>query len=224
MHDEILRIRERVENLTGAIDQFSAGSREQLFESRDMLRELTDEVGQSPWSHVAPICEAVKKLLGNTLRHGGLTELDAAELARDLLEHVGRLLDLPAPGISSSQPRIVHGPGAASQTTRSGAEFTPKGEPIKVSLGMVDESRLGEILVRRGRIDSSQLNQALALQQLCRKRLGEVLISMEAIDESMLELALEEQRRLTVQMANDLASGRGGLELKLGAEPERRTG
>ena len=214
MHEEILRIRDKMAALQEAMDQFSAGNRDQLFDSRDLLREVADRVAGSAWKHATPLCEAVQKLLGNVLRHGGLTEQDSIELAGELLSFVNNLLDQPAPALV--QPKLTHGSAALANTTYGQhAAFETRGEAVKVNLGMVDETRIGEILVRLGRISDAQLNQALALQQVCRKRLGEVLVSMGVIDDQGLEMALEEQRQITLRMANDLASN-GGLELKLG--------
>jgi hypothetical protein len=223
MNDEILRIREAMTSIQGAMEQFTSGNRDQLFEARDVLRELGDRVGSSAWRYSAPICEAVQRLLGNVLRHGGLTEEDSIVLASELLQFVNGLLDMPAPGLCA--PQIVRGAEGAAATAagvKLGSElaYKAKGEPIKLSLGMADESRLGEILVGMDALTSDQLNQALALQQVCRKRLGEVLVSMNLIDDATLEQALDRQRLITLQMAGSLAGGTGGLELSLGAPPQ----
>lgn len=214
MHDEILRIRERIADLQAAMDQFSAGNRDQLFDSRDSLREVTDRVSRSAWRYATPVCESVQKLLGNVLRHGSLGEDEAIALASDLMDFVGELLSKPAPSVGA--PHIVRGSTPVQGAVQGQNKYEPKGDSIKVSLGMVDESRLGKILLRMGKVNSEQLTQALALQQVCRKRLGEVLTSMGILQDHDLQEALEEQRQVTLRMANDLAFDRGGLELKIG--------
>ncbi len=219
MHDQVIRIREKLADLRSALEQFSEGNRDQLFESRDILRDVTDALAASAWSHASVVCEAVQKTLGNVLRHGGLLEQDAIELAGELLTFVDETLQRPAPGLA--HPKITHGPGplpsvpVAEGANASQQPYTPLGGSIRISPEAVDETRIGELLVHSGRITGDQLQQALALQQVCRKRLGEVLLSMGVINEAELELALEEQRRITLRIAEDLSSG-GGLELRIG--------
>ncbi len=68
---------------------------------------------------------------------------------------------------------------------------------------MAGESRLGDILVRLGRVHPAQIQQALLLQKVSKeKRFGEVLMAMNAID----PLALAEALRI---QAEENGAGKG---------------
>jgi hypothetical protein len=66
---------------------------------------------------------------------------------------------------------------------------------------MVNETRLGELLLQAGRIDDETLGKALELQQVGAKRLGDVLVGMGKIRTEELDLVLEQQRELTLRLA-----------------------
>ncbi len=212
MHDQVYRVQETLHSLQEALSAFTAGDRDRLFESRDVLRDLVDWIEASNWSYASPVCEAVQEVLGNVLRHGGLTEADAITLASELLAFVGSVIERPAPGISEA--KIIHG-----STPKPQEEYERLGQSIRISVDRVDETRLGEIMVKMGALTAAQLTQALGLQQVCRKRLGEVLIQMGLIEESVLQGALERQRLATLQVANEMQGPGGGLEVRV-AEPD----
>ena len=73
----------------------------------------------------------------------------------------------------------------------------------EVSAPVFSEQRLGEILVQRGVIDASVLEQALAIQAERGGRLGEVMTGQGLIPERELIAALGEQLHLEVLSAID---------------------
>jgi len=102
--------------------------------------------------------------------------------------------------------------------SRSGREMQRTGpNHSKAELGMVayqmvNESRLGELLIKMGCIETAQLDRALVLQKLSRKRLGDVLMAMEAVDLASLQAALKVQRQETLRfMDNRQLDGRGRI-------------
>jgi hypothetical protein len=54
--------------------------------------------------------------------------------------------------------------------------------------------KIGEILVRRGLISSTQLEQAITVQGICSLKLGELLVTEGWIQTNDLEQALLEQK------------------------------
>lgn len=54
--------------------------------------------------------------------------------------------------------------------------------------------KIGEILVRRGLISSTQLEQAITVQGVCHVRLGELLVTEGWIQANDVEQALLEQK------------------------------
>ncbi|MFM6191661.1 MAG: hypothetical protein ACKPEN_03725 [Planktothrix sp.] len=54
--------------------------------------------------------------------------------------------------------------------------------------------KLGEILVRKGLISSTQVEQAITVQKICYLKLGELLVSEGWIQTTDIEQALLEQK------------------------------
>ncbi|KGF72417.1 hypothetical protein DO97_08485 [Neosynechococcus sphagnicola sy1] len=58
---------------------------------------------------------------------------------------------------------------------------------------VLNQSRLGELLIHRKLISTTQLEQALAQQHSCQKPLGELLVEMNFVSSEQLERVLAEQ-------------------------------
>ncbi|MFT5049310.1 MAG: hypothetical protein ACI8QZ_000702 [Chlamydiales bacterium] len=82
-----------------------------------------------------------------------------------------------------------------------------------VAYQMVNESRLGELLIKMGCLRTGQLDRALVLQKLSRKRLGDVLMAMEAVELESLQAALEMQRQQTLRFAHKRVTDSDGQVL-----------
>jgi len=166
------RIHDLLRSLEGAFEAFERGQRGKLFDSRDALVVLSGEVEAGGWSEATPLCDVTAKLLGRILRQGGLDERSALAVVRDLLGLIeGQIKREPV-----AQPGSLVSDGV--------------GGVFKV----VNESRLGDLLVRMGRLHPAQVQQAVVLQRVSKdKRFGEVLIAMNAIDKRTLDEALATQ-------------------------------
>ena len=92
-------IEARLVGLTQALAAFSSGNRGLLFDSREQLLDFTTLVQDSPWRHVAPICEIIQELLGHVLVYGNLKEEQTVHLAGQLIAFVNGALQRPAPGV-----------------------------------------------------------------------------------------------------------------------------
>lgn len=213
MHDEIKNLRDRTEQLQADVERASTGDRDPLFNSRSELKELGERLNRSAWRHATPICGAVETLLEGLLRSGGLDEDQTVQVAGDMLQLLYSILDMPAPAVGGF--KLTRGSAPVTGAMAPDLDYRPKGNSIQLDLGEVNETRVGEILVRMGRLDSDDLTQALALQQVTRGRLGEVLVNRGYITQNDLDMALEEQRQATLRLAGDLAADRGGLELRV---------
>lgn len=160
-------------SLDAAFAAFEAGNRGKLFDSRDSLVALSKEVKNGGWTDTVPLCDVIAKLLGRVLREGALDERAALAVVRDLLALVeGQVSQDPAAKVGSL---VSDGVGGVFK--------------------VVNESRLGEQLVKMGKLHPAQVQQALVLQRVSKdKRFGEVLIAMNAIDQRTLEDALSAQQ------------------------------
>ncbi len=210
-----------------------------LFEARGAAHQLASEVSKEGHPRLEPVCFAIRDLFGHLLRHG-LQEGDEILPAVERLLQVvdGTLngtppiqtgtrrasLQLGSPARtgrlsppSNSEP--LH-PGMSSLRLRTSLTATAVHEATRIegpeAWRMVNETRLGEILVREGRIDGKTLDQALVLQQVGCKRLGEVLVGMGKLAPEVLSEALDHQRELTLRLADGMTL-QGGMHLGPGA-------
>lgn len=168
------QIRERLRELERAFVAFEKGQRNRLFESRDSLTGLTEVIEASDWNVLGPICEITSRVLGLVLMEGGLDEGQSVQVVRELLGYVEANIFQRDPGAL---------PGAA----------TPGGV-----FHVVNSERVGDMLIKQGKIAPEQLEKALLLQRVSKgKRVGQVLIAMNAIDQRTLDSVLEHQKNET---------------------------
>jgi type IV pilus assembly protein PilB len=80
-------------------------------------------------------------------------------------------------------------PAADAPTSTS----TPPSSPASSAALPMPAERLGELLVRKDRLTSTQLNEALLQQSASGKRIGQLLVELGALDERDLAWALSEQ-------------------------------
>ncbi len=159
--------------LDECFESFDGGQRGKLFDSRDSLIQLSQEVAAGGWSDTAKLCDLTAKLVGRVLREGALDERAALSVVRELLALVEGQVDHDP----DTKPGSLVADGA-------GGVFR-----------VVNETRLGDMLVRMGKLHPAQVQQALVLQRVSKdKRFGEVLIAMNAIDHRTLEDALNVQQ------------------------------
>ena len=175
---------------------FDNGQRGKLFDSRDSLVKLSQEVTAGGWMDTADLCDLTAKLLGRVLREGSLDEHSALSVVRELLALI--------------EGQIAHDPDSKpSQLLSDGA-----GGVFKI----VNEARLGDMLVRMGKLHPAQVQQALVLQRVSKdKRFGEVLIAMNAIDQRTLQDALEAQHTSGKSKGN---AGSASTGLRLAPLPD----
>lgn len=198
MTDQIPEIRAHLESLLEALEEFTAGNRDRLFDSRDLLRELTDSIVMTDWNYLGPLAEMIQRLLGNVLRYGVLGEVESVTLASDLLSFVHLSLRRPPPGQDQSK------------------QASAKPETVRPVFESVDDTPLGEILVRQGAVTEDELYRALALQQITRNQLGQILMQLGVLTEEQLASGLAYQKRVGGGAAGAAgAKGGGGLELRL---------
>lgn len=103
-------------------------------------------------------------------------------------------LDQAAPA-PSAEPQVEHQQSAGLHPSRQAASLdTSAVTRLLADRSPTKETRLGQVLLRQNLIDNSQLDRALALQQITRRKLGEVLVAMELIGVESLNRALDRQR------------------------------
>ena len=230
------RHHELIVKLKHALAECSSGDRPRMFETRDQLAELGRRIEETPWAMLTRLTKTIELMFGHVLRRGSLDVPETMQLATELLDYVNVALTLPPPPIQDSKTPNDSKPATIATESSAGtlrlklepAEPEEPEAPIshepkrqqtikrtdldfgQVSYQMVNESRLGELLIKMGRIQPAQLDRALVLQKLSRKKLGEVLMAMEAVDLRALQAALEVQRQETLRFTDERGADRIG--------------
>jgi len=212
-----------------------------LFEARGAAHQLAFEVANEGHTALELVCLAIRDLFGHLLRNGVQDGDEVLPAVGRLLRFVGESLEGRVPTepqpkkaelqitpsgmqrVSSGKsggipplPKLEQPASAGDIRLRSAAPAATSKETSALggaeAWRMVNETRLGEILVREGRIDGKTLDQALVLQQVGCKRLGEVLVGMGKLEPEVLASALDSQRELTLRLADGITL-QGGLRL-----------
>ncbi|MCP3920659.1 MAG: hypothetical protein GY711_34465 [bacterium] len=143
-------------------------------------------------------------------------------------EPEAELQDEPQPQPTAGAAPVQPAPGPTPEANlEPSPEVEPEAEgtkrwtaaPVAFSYDLLNESRLGEILIRTGRIAAEDLDRALVVQRLQPGRLGTVLVSMGIIEEASLREALEDQRNVTLELADGLSATE--MTERSGGEAER---
>ena len=216
-----------LEALAGSLRKFQSGNRSLLFDARDRLRAIMDEVHEARREHVKPLLAIVQSLLNTILRKTAPTEEESVLLLAGLVDCVrgqtgGDETPAPLPSKPMQLGKIAVSVQPNESWRHSGRKQTGPvrhheegGDKVTLHLDEVAESLLGKILLRCGYITTTDLNRALGLQQVCRRRLGEVHVTMGVLDEMKLQDALARQRAMTLEISRGLHGHPGGLELRL---------
>ena len=184
-----------VRDLRRSLARGAVGGAGDLLSARGQLDDLRWKLRGGPWSELRRICDTLERLLAPCLRGEALAPVDTLGVAGELVDYMEHVLDRA--GVQS--PLM---PG--SEWARTPADVRPSVALTEGGVSSASDSRLGEVLIRMGRLDEPMLSRALVLQKLSKKRLGEVLLSMHAIDEAALDEALEVQREETQRLAEGL--------------------
>ena len=189
---------------------------------RDLFGHLLRH-GLREGDEILPAIERLLAYVGKQLNGEDAAASGAPEEVSFAAPAAGTGTPLPGPAsASTTQVRTLRLPGSVpgAGTTASAAppsQLANQRIEGREAWRMVNETRLGEILVREGRIDGKTLDQALVLQQIGCKRLGDVLVGMGKLTLLELRAALDHQRELTLKLADGI-SLEGGLRLT-GGDP-----
>lgn len=212
--------RDEIDRLTDSLEEAVLGDHDRIFSIREGLQGLSGRIEGSPLEAQSVVLETVQRLLGEILRRGDVSEKFALEVARDLTHHLAENCDARSPklqlGVTSPAMQYMGIDGETDPPPAPGMHETQE-----MSADLINETRLGHILVKMGVIDFDVLDRALGMQRLNGKKLGEVLVAMEAIGIHMLNNALDRQREETLRLAGGLTStpfgsdsSSGGLQMR----------
>lgn len=198
--------RDEIDRLTASLDEAVQGDHDRIFEIREGLQDIDGRLASSPLQAQSTVVSAVQRLLGEVLRRGEVSETFALEIARDLTSHLADNCEARSPklqlGVTSPAMQYM---GIDGETPPPPPPPMPDlHETQEMSADLINETRLGHILVKMGVIDFDVLDRALGMQRLNGKKLGEVLVAMEAIGIHTLNTALDRQREETLRLAGGM--------------------
>jgi hypothetical protein len=212
--------RDEIDRLTASLEEAVLGDHDRIFAIRESLQGIDGRLEGSSLKAQSLVLESVQRLLGEILRRGDIAEKFALEVARDLTRHL-------ADNCVALSPKLQLGvTSPAMQYMGIDGETDPPPAPKlhetqEMSADLINETRLGHILVKMGVINFDVLDRALGMQRLNGKKLGEVLVAMEAIGIHTLNNALDRQREETLRLAGGLSStpfnpdaSNGGLQMR----------
>ena len=180
-------------------------------EAHAVCGDLTTELVQSNLDPLKPTCQALRHLLSF------LGTCDPSR-ASEVFMAMSKLIQAIESSVTSTTP---------TQEAAEAVDYSSKPDAPQLAndnsagqwndedtVRMVNETRLGELLLQSGRIDDQTLNVALDLQQVGAQRLGDVLVSMGKVTAQELEGVLMRQRELTLRLAG---GWKAGSTLKMGS-------
>lgn len=130
------------------------------------------------------LCAFAGRMLEVIEQHGKIDGRETLALVREILGSVSEALSAYAP----------------TQTPRRNEEITlqasaPADEDSSLGLSLMDQRKLGEILVSLSMLTPDELDEALKRQRALGKRFGETLVELGLLSKSSIECALRMQKR-----------------------------
>lgn len=128
---------------------------------------------------LSPLCDLCLRLLHHLSRSGVVGPRETADVLRDTVESITAV----AGGTSANLPdRSLEPKEEAS------------GDQAPSQLKLIDEKRLGEILITMSMLTQDEVENALKRQRVTGRRLGETLVELEILTEEAVQAALKVQR------------------------------
>jgi hypothetical protein len=159
-----------------------------LFKARETVGQLASNMREAQGEQGQGVFTVLQILIEHVLKDQAIGTNSANEMAAELIRELSRELKPSAP------PRkMTH---STKSAVGSVADLLGNArKPLRVlAFRSSTDERIGELLLRTGRINRKQLSQAIIAQKISHKLLGEVLVELDAISMTVLYSALEEQR------------------------------
>jgi len=171
----------RVRSLVRSVPTSNPSDRGEMGRVREQLAEVRSVLQQEGADVEDGLCGLASQLVDLVERHGQVSGRHALMLVTDILTQVIEALG----GEVTAEER---GPGQQLPS--------PAG-PQQPSLGLrlMDQNRLGEILVSLSMLTQEQLERTLRHQKALGRRFGETLVDLGYLNKAAVDSALRMQRR-----------------------------
>ena len=141
------------------------------------------------------LCGVAERIVTLIERHGHISGRQALSLVVEILGQISAILteQVEADPSEVVQPAM---PAEAEKAARAEPENkSVTGEASRLGLRLMDNRKLGEILVSLSMLKQNQVERALKHQKANGKRFGETLIELGFINKAAIDSALRIQRK-----------------------------
>jgi hypothetical protein len=141
------------------------------------------------------LCGVAERLVELIERHGHISGRQALSLVVEILSQVADSMSTELQAAASDASTSRTAPAAAQLPTSGAAQPSRAIGDTRVGLRLMDQRKLGEILVSLSMLSQEQVERALKHQKSNGKRFGESLVELGYINKAALEATLRMQRK-----------------------------
>jgi hypothetical protein len=145
------------------------------------------------------LCSLAERLVEMIERHGHISGRQALSMVVEIVTQVAGSMSSELQAAASDAAAAAAGKPSASSDAgaESGAESDGMSmmQSTRVGLRLMDQRKLGEILVSLSMLNPEQLERTLKHQKSSGKRFGESLVELGYINKAALEATLRMQRK-----------------------------
>lgn len=141
------------------------------------------------------LCSLAERLVELIERHGHIGGRQALSLVVDILAEVAESMSSELQAAASDAAPTRAAPAAAGEKVPGEARPVRSLGDTRVGLRLMDQRKLGEILVSLSMLSQEQVERALKHQKSNGKRFGEALLELGFINKASLDATLRMQRK-----------------------------
>lgn len=142
------------------------------------------------------LCSLAERLVELIERHGHIGGRQALSMVVEIVAQIAASMSSELQAAASDAASAAQTPATASQPAATGEVSPPRTlQDTRVGLRLMDQRKLGEILVSLSMLSQEQVERTLKFQKSNGKRFGESLVELGYINRAALEAALRMQRK-----------------------------
>jgi hypothetical protein len=144
------------------------------------------------------LCSLAERLVELIERHGHIGGRQALSLVVEIVTQVAASMSSELQAAASDAAAAAgaaQGAGTSAPSNAPAAPLTPSLQSTRVGLRLMDQRKLGEILVSLSMLTQEQVERTLKHQKSNGKRFGESLVELGYINKAALEATLRMQRK-----------------------------
>ncbi len=143
------------------------------------------------------LCSLAERLVEMIERHGHIAGRQALSLVVEIVSQIAASMSSELQAAASDAASAAQGGASSARSTAAGEGPTAARAlgDTRVGLRLMDQRKLGEILVSLSMLNPEQVERTLKYQKSNGKRFGESLVELGYINKAALEASLRMQRK-----------------------------